>query len=48
MLRTIHAVYPSRMNLPAKVRLFVDALAALTEPMPPPPRRGGARRKRST
>ena len=48
MLRTIHAVYPSRMNLPAKVRLFVDALAALTEPMPSPPRRGGARRKRST
>ncbi len=48
MLRTIHAVYPSRLNLPAKVRLFVDALAALTEPMPPPPQRGGARRKRST
>lgn len=46
-LRTIHAVYPSRMNLPTKVRLFVDALATLTEPVPPRPaiRRGGARRK---
>lgn len=44
-LRPIHAVYPSRLNLPAKVRLFVDALATLAEPMPP--RASGSRRKRS-
>ena len=50
MLRTIHAVYPSRANLPAKVRLFVDALAALTEPMEPllTPHRGGARSPAAT
>ena len=30
LLRAIHAVYPSRANLPSKVRLFVDALAAWT------------------
>ncbi|PTL79450.1 LysR family transcriptional regulator [Vitiosangium sp. GDMCC 1.1324] len=35
MLRTVYAVYPSRQHLPAKVRLFVDALAALVEPMLP-------------
>ncbi|WP_047856331.1 LysR family transcriptional regulator [Archangium gephyra] len=35
MLRAIHAVYPSRLNLPAKVRFFVDALATLAEPMLP-------------
>ncbi|MGE6757788.1 LysR family transcriptional regulator [Corallococcus interemptor] len=29
MLRPIHAVYPSRSNLPPKVRLFVEALATL-------------------
>ncbi|WPB75334.1 LysR family transcriptional regulator [Archangium violaceum] len=45
MLRAIHAVYPSRLNLPAKVRLFVDALATLAEPMPP--LHSGSRRKRS-
>ena len=47
MLRTLHAVYPSRLNLPAKVRLFVDALATLTEPVSstPTPPRGKARRK---
>jgi DNA-binding transcriptional LysR family regulator len=44
-MRPIHVIYPSRLNLPAKVRLFVDALATLAEPMPPPPR--GSRRKRS-
>ncbi|WP_245814490.1 LysR family transcriptional regulator [Cystobacter ferrugineus] len=44
MLRTLYAVYPSRLNLPSKVRLFVDALATLTEPVSPP-HRGGARRK---
>ncbi|WNG55093.1 LysR family transcriptional regulator [Archangium gephyra] len=45
MLRAIHAVYPSRLNLPAKVRLFVDAVATLAEPMLP--LHSGARRKRS-
>ncbi|AFE11011.1 LysR family transcriptional regulator [Corallococcus coralloides DSM 2259] len=34
MLRPIHVVYPSRSNLPPKVRLFVDALATLAEPTP--------------
>jgi L-ascorbate metabolism protein UlaG (beta-lactamase superfamily) len=28
-------VYPSRLNLPAKVRLFVDAMGTLAEPMLP-------------
>jgi DNA-binding transcriptional LysR family regulator len=32
MLRTISAVYPSRLHLPAKVRLFVDVLAQHVEP----------------
>lgn len=32
MVRTIHAIYPSRSNLPSKVRLFIDALAAWVEP----------------
>lgn len=45
MLRPIHAVYPSRLNLPAKVRLFVDALATLAEPTVP--LHSGSRRKRS-
>jgi DNA-binding transcriptional LysR family regulator len=45
MLRAIHVVYPSRLNLPAKTRLFVDALATLAEPMLPP--HSGPRRKRS-
>ena len=45
MQRAIHVVYPSRLNLPAKVRLFVDALAALTEPMVS--LHGGSRRKRA-
>ncbi|MCY1015903.1 LysR family transcriptional regulator [Pyxidicoccus sp. MSG2] len=40
-MRAIHVVYPSRMNLPAKVRLFVDALATLAEPALP--LRGGSR-----
>jgi DNA-binding transcriptional LysR family regulator len=35
MMRAIHVVYPSRLNLPAKVRLFVDALTPLAEPMLP-------------
>jgi DNA-binding transcriptional LysR family regulator len=44
MMRAIHVVYPSRLNLPAKVRLFVDALATLAEPMLP--LHSGPRRKR--
>ena len=35
LVRTIHAVYPSRANLPAKVRSFVDALTTLVEPVSP-------------
>ncbi|WP_404364571.1 LysR family transcriptional regulator [Corallococcus coralloides] len=35
MLRSIHVVYPSRTNLPPKVRLFVDAVATLAAPTPP-------------
>lgn len=37
----VYAVYPSRQHLPAKVRLFIDALLALVDPMlpvEPPPR----------
>jgi DNA-binding transcriptional LysR family regulator len=45
MLRAIHVVYPSRLNLPAKVRLFVDAMAKLTEPMVA--LHSGPRRRRS-
>ncbi|MFP2923933.1 LysR family transcriptional regulator [Pyxidicoccus sp. 3LG] len=45
MLRAVHAVYPSRLNLPTKVRLFVETLAARVEPMLP--LHGGARRRRS-
>lgn len=30
---TVHAVYPSKPYLPAKVRVFVDALVALVKPM---------------
>jgi hypothetical protein len=41
----VEGVYPSRLKLPAKVRLFVDAMAALAKPMVPP--RGGSRRRRS-
>ena len=33
LMREIHAVYPSRVKLPARVRFFVDALAAKVEPM---------------
>ncbi|SET98225.1 DNA-binding transcriptional regulator, LysR family [Stigmatella erecta] len=45
MRRPIHAIYPSRVSLPSKVRLFVDALATLTEPRGKLP--SGSRRKRS-
>lgn len=48
--RAVHVVYPSRQHLPAKVRVFVDALAALVEPMRPldVDRRGAARRRASS
>jgi DNA-binding transcriptional LysR family regulator len=43
-LRPIHAVYPSRQYLPAKVRLFIDALTRLALPLLPlPPRARGGR-----
>lgn len=35
MLRSVYAVYPSRQYLPAKVRLFIEALATLVDPMLP-------------
>ena len=35
LLRRVYAVYPSRRHFPAKVRLFLDALAALVKPMLP-------------
>ena len=35
MLRTISIIYPSRSNLPVKVRLFVDAMTTLVEPLLP-------------
>lgn len=41
MVRPVHVVYASRQHLPLKTRAFVDALAALVEPMLPieaPPR----------
>jgi DNA-binding transcriptional LysR family regulator len=34
-LRPVYVIYPSRAYLPPKVRLFVDALAELVEPMQP-------------
>lgn len=44
----VYGVYPSRQHLPATVRLFLDALAALVEPMlpielPSPPARSAPR-----
>lgn len=44
LVRPISAVYPSRLQLPAKVRLFVDALAQHVEPSPS--RARGRRAKR--
>ncbi len=49
-VRPVYAVYPSRAYLPAKVRLFVEALATMIEPMLPidvdriGPRRRGRQR----
>jgi len=34
LVRPVYAVYPSRTYLPVKVRAFVEALAALVDPMP--------------
>jgi len=46
ILRTVYVVYPSRRHLPAKVRIFIDALAALVEPMQPLEVRGRPARRR--
>lgn len=47
-LRPLYAVFPSRQYLPAKVRVFVEALAALVEPMRPLEVSGpGVKRRRS-
>lgn len=35
MLRPVHAIFPSRRNLPARVRVFLDLLSSLVEPMRP-------------
>lgn len=35
MVTTVYIVYPSRRHLPAKVRLFIDTLANIVEPMLP-------------
>jgi DNA-binding transcriptional LysR family regulator len=35
VLPAVYAVYPSRRHLPVKVRVFLDGLAALVEPMLP-------------
>ncbi|MCP3143838.1 LysR family transcriptional regulator [Pyxidicoccus xibeiensis] len=46
LLLPVYAVYPSRRNVPEKVRRFVDALATLVQPMLPlPPRATGRTRK---
>ena len=42
----VHAVFPSRRYLPPKVRVFLDALRTLVEPMAPIPLGGRARRSR--
>lgn len=44
-VQPVHAVYPSRQHLSAKVRSFLDALTALVEPMRP--LEAPARRRRS-
>lgn len=50
MHRVVYAVYPSRKYLAVKVRLFLDALAGLVEPMLPLelPTEGTPRRSRRT
>ena len=47
MVRAIHAVYPSRSRLPAKVRLFVEALARQVQPGARPSADARARRPRA-
>ncbi len=39
LVSPVHAVYPSRQYLPAKVRLFLDALASRSSPLAPLGRR---------
>ena len=46
ILRTVYVVYPSRRHLPAKVRIFIEALASLVEPMQPLEVRGHEARRR--
>ena len=43
--RPVYAVYPSRRQLPTKVRAFIDCLSELVEPMKPlePPRKRSGR-----
>ncbi|MCY1032739.1 LysR family transcriptional regulator [Corallococcus sp. BB11-1] len=45
MLRAAHVVYPSRLNLPTRVRRFVETLATRVAPMLP--LHAGTRRRRS-
>jgi DNA-binding transcriptional LysR family regulator len=35
LLRPVYAVFPSRQHVPAKVRVFLDALTSMVEPMLP-------------
>lgn len=37
MVRVVSVIYPSRVHLPAKVRLFIEALTTLVKPMLPLP-----------
>lgn len=49
-MRPVYAVYPSRQHLPPKVRLLVEALTALVDPMLPierPPWPGAKKTRRS-
>lgn len=39
LVSPVHALYPSRQYLPAKVRLFLDALAPPSSPLAPLGRR---------
>lgn len=51
-VRPVYAVFPSRQHLPPKVRLFVESLTELVDPMrpidiPPEPPRGRGRSKKN-
>lgn len=48
LLPGVYAVYPSRQHLPPKIRVFLDALAALVAPMRPLDVRAGKGRARKT